>query len=633
MYKLIKEKYEYWKTSPDFDETTHKELEEISGDEKEIHDRFYKDLTFGTGGLRGIMGAGTNRINEYTVTKATQGLAEYIKQEKDACIFTCEDEEENGKLTERKSAVIAYDTRNNSKELAEKTALCLNANGIPTYIFESFRPTPELSYAVRKLRCRAGIVITASHNPKEYNGYKVYWADGAQITDNLAKGITEEIQKISQVNQIKTTTKENAEKQGLYNVIGKETDDSYIKELKKLSKNIKEENQKEKNLKIVYTPLHGTGNMPVKRILKKQGFKNLYTVKEQEKPDGEFPTVKNPNPEDKRAFTLALKLAEEKNADIVLATDPDADRLGVYAKDKKTNKYIPVTGNMTGLLLTEYILERKKQQKAENTAKENEEAKKTKDIIITTIVSTKMIRRMAKEYDAAVTETLTGFKYIGEQIRFLKTEQKRNAQQNIIKPGYEYIFGFEESCGYLPETYARDKDACAAAMLLCEAAEYYAEKNITLTEQIENIYKKYGYYKEELLTITLEGEQGEQKIKKYIEEKRREAKKNKQTKQEERIGGLKILETRDYLEEDYIYEEVITKKSLYKEEKRIPKANVIYYELEKESFVCIRPSGTEPKMKVYIGVRGEGRKEAEERIEEIKEKYMKEMERLKKSEE
>lgn len=621
MNSQIKEKYENWKTSPYFDEKTKKELESIK-DEKEIQDRFYKDLAFGTGGLRGIMGAGTNRINEYTVTKATQGLANYIKQEKDELVFSCEDEEQNKTLKQRKSVAIAYDSRKNSKELAEKTALCLNANNIKTYIFDNIRPTPELSYAVRKLKCRAGIVITASHNPKEYNGYKVYGSDGAQITDALANGITEEIKKIQNIQDIKTTTKEKAEKQGLYNVIGKETDDSYIEELKKLTKNTEKENKKEKNLKIVYTPLHGTGNNLVNRILKEQGVTNIYTVKEQEEPDPEFSTVKNPNPEDKKAFELALKLAEEKDADIVLATDPDADRLGVYAKDKKTNKYIPITGNMTGLLLSEYILERKK----ENNEKTE---KNTKDIIITTIVSTKMIRRIAEEYKICLTETLTGFKYIGEQIRFLKTIQNENKKtENKNIPEYEYIFGFEESCGYLPGTYARDKDAVAAAMLLCEAASYYAEKNITLTEQIQNMYIKYGYYKEELISIKMTGEEGEEKIRKYMEEKRREAKEQKEMGEEKKICGLKILNIRDYREEKHIYEDVLTKESLYKEEKRMPKANVIYYELEKESFVCIRPSGTEPKIKIYIGVRGEREEEAEEKIKEIQEEYEKELKKL-----
>lgn len=608
----IRQKYEYWKTSLCFDEATRKELEAIS-DDNEISDRFCKDLTFGTGGLRGILGAGTNRINKYTVTKATQGLAEYIKSKKDTDIFKCEDEEENGKPEERKGIAIAYDSRHMSKELAEETALCLNANGIKTYIFDHLRPTPELSYAVRKLKCRAGIVITASHNPKEYNGYKVYWADGAQITDALAKGITEEIQKVKDIQNIKTTTKEKAEKEGLYNVIGKETDDSYISELKKLVINPEILKQNAGALKIVYTPLHGAGNLPVKRILKELGFNNIYTVKQQEEPDGDFPTVKYPNPEDKGAFELALKLAKEKDADILLATDPDADRLGVYVKDRKTQKYISLTGNMTGLLLAEYILSQRREKKRKNT----QSTKNAADTIVTTIVSSKMIREIAKEYKACLIETLTGFKYIGEQIRFFKTEKKQSTKES---GEYEYVFGFEESCGYLPGTYARDKDACAAAMLLCEAAAYYAGKNITLTEQMKNIYEKYGYFKEHLISINLPGEEGQEKIRKYMEKKRKEAKEFKEGKTGE-ICGLKILKIRDYEKEEYIYENALTGESLYEEAKKIPKANVIYYELEKESWICIRPSGTEPKMKVYIGVRGKREDEAEELLDKIAQRY------------
>jgi len=460
-----KEMYEEWCNNQLFDQETKKELEIIRDNEKEIEDRFYKELEFGTAGLRGVMGAGTNRMNKYTVGKTTQGLANFIKKE-------------GG---EQKGVAISYDSRNNSKEFSEITALCLNANGIKTYIFENLRPVPQLSHAVRELGCIAGIMITASHNPPKYNGYKVYWDDGAQIIAPKDKLIIEEVKSISDYNEIKTIEKEEAIKSGLYNVIGEEMDDKYMLELKKQILNpeiIKEQ----KDLSIVYTPLHGSGNIPVQKILKEIGFENVNIVKGQEEPDGNFPTVDYPNPEDKKAFKLALELAREKNAEIVLATDPDADRLGVYVKDSKTGEYKEFTGNMSGLLIAEYILSQKK----EKGLLPNNGA------MIKSIVSSIMANPIAKEYDVKLMEVLTGFKYIGEKMKeFDQTGE------------YTYLFGYEESYGCLVGTHARDKDAVVAVMCLCEAAAYYKKQGLTLWDQMINIYEKYGYYKEGIKQLTL----------------------------------------------------------------------------------------------------------------------------------
>ena len=469
------EKYNEWCNSEIFDEETKKELRNIT-DENEIKDRFYKNLEFGTAGLRGIIGAGTNRMNKYTVTQATQGLANYIKK--------------NGK--ESKGVAIAYDSRNMSKEFSKWTALCLNANGIKTYRFESLRPTPELSFAVRYLNCIAGIVITASHNPAEYNGYKVYWEDGAQIVSPVDKEIMAEVKAVTDFSKIKDISMEEAKEKCLYNEIGEDIDKVYIEELKKLVLNKDIISKVQKDLKIVYTPLHGTGNIPVQRILKEIGFENVYVVPEQEKPDGNFTTVKYPNPEDKKAFELALNLAQKVDADIVLATDPDADRLGIYAKDTKTGEYMPFTGNMSALLIAEYELSQKKEK---GLLQKN-------GALITTIVSSNMAEAIANEYNVKLIEVLTGFKYIGEQIKHFEETKE-----------YEYVFGFEESYGCLIGTHARDKDAIVAVMALCEAAAYYKNKNLTLWDQMINIYEKYGYYKEDLLSLTLEGASGARKIK------------------------------------------------------------------------------------------------------------------------
>lgn len=570
------DEYTRWIESNFIDEDTKKELIKIKDNKKEIEDRFYKNLEFGTAGLRGIIGAGTNRMNKYTVSKATQGLANYIIKN-------------NG---QNKGVAIAYDSRHMSKEFSEITANCLNANGIKTYVFESLRPVPELSYTVRKLGCIAGVMITASHNPSKYNGYKVYWDDGAQVVPPHDKGIINEVNKIEKYEDAKIINKDEAIKKGLYNIIGKEVDDCYIEELKKLSLNpniIKEQ----KDLKIVYTPLHGTGRKPVQRILKEIGFKNVYIVSEQEEPDGDFPTVDYPNPEDKNAFRLALELAQNKNADIVLATDPDADRLGVYAKDSKTGKYMSFTGNMSGMLIAEYILSQRKEKGILHS----------NGALITSIVSTDLSKAIGKEYNLKVFEVLTGFKYIGEKIR--QFEESKD---------YTYEFGFEESYGCLIGTYARDKDAIAAVMMLCEAAAYYKSKGLTLWDQMLNIYKKYGYYKEDIMSLTLEGADGAEKIKEILN--------NLRTNPLLKIWKYKVLEFRDYKEEKII-------NMLTKDEKKpqLPNSNVLYYELENNCWCCVRPSGTEPKIKFYIGVKEKTEEEADNAIKQIKEELLKYIEK------
>lgn len=554
------EKYNEWCNSEIFDEETKKELRNIT-DENEIKDRFYKNLEFGTAGLRGIIGAGTNRMNKYTVTQATQGLANYIKK--------------NGK--ESKGVAIAYDSRNMSEEFSKWTALCLNANGIKTYRFESLRPTPELSFAVRYLNCIAGIVITASHNPAEYNGYKVYWEDGAQIVSPVDKEIMAEVKAVTDFSKIKDISMEEAKEKCLYNEIGEDIDKVYIEELKKLVLNKDIISKVQKDLKIVYTPLHGTGNIPVQRILKEIGFENVYVVPEQEKPDGNFTTVKYPNPEDKKAFELALNLAQKVDADIVLATDPDADRLGIYAKDTKTGEYMPFTGNMSALLIAEYELSQKKEK---GLLQKN-------GALITTIVSSNMAEAIANEYNVKLIEVLTGFKYIGEQIKHFEETKE-----------YEYVFGFEESYGCLIGTHARDKDAIVAVMALCEAAAYYKNKNLTLWDQMINIYEKYGYYKESQISITMQGIDGAEKIKAILNNLRNNSPKT--------IGQYKVIEARDYdagIVENYETGE--------KSEIKLPKSNVLYYQLEDSAWCCVRPSGTEPKIKFYIGIKGNSMDDAE----------------------
>lgn len=562
------EKYNEWLNDTAISEEDKEELKAIKSDEKEIEDRFYKDLEFGTAGLRGVIGIGTNRMNKYTVTKATQGLANYIIKK-------------NG---QERGVAIAYDSRRMSNEFSEQTALCLNANGIKTYRFDSLRPTPELSFAVRQLGCIAGIVITASHNPPEYNGYKVYWEDGAQIVEPTDKEIINEVNAIKDLSTIKSMDRKEAEEKGLYNTIGKEIDDKYIETLKKLVVNQDAINKMQKDIKIVYTPLHGTGNIPVQRILKEIGFENVYVVPEQEKPDGEFPTVSYPNPEDPKAFTLALELAKKVDADIVLANDPDADRLGVYVKDTDTNEYIQFNGNMTGNLLAEYILSQKKDN---GTLPVN-------GAVIKTIVSSNLTDAIAKAYGVKLFSTLTGFKNIAKIIRGF--EENNNE--------YECLYSYEESYGCIIGTHARDKDGIVAVMTLCEAAAYYKMNGMTLWDQMNNMYKKYGYYKEKQFSITLKGAEGAEQIKKMME--------NLRNSPPAKIGKYKVISVGDYRSQIIRNNETGEETST-----NLPKSNVLYYELEDDAWCCVRPSGTEPKIKFYMGVKENSMEETENELQNI----------------
>lgn len=561
--------YESWLEDPYFDEDTKAELRGIAEDAGEIEERFYRDLEFGTGGLRGIIGAGTNRMNIYTVRKATQGLANFILKEN----------------AQEKGVAIAFDSRNMSPEFAEEAALCLAANGIKAYIFPSLRPTPMLSFALRELGCTAGIVVTASHNPPEYNGYKVYWEDGAQITFPKDKEIIGEVNAITDHGQVKTMDLEAAKAAGLYQVIGPDMDDKYMAALKKLAIHPEIMKEEGNDLKIVYTPLHGTGNLPVRRVLEELGFTNVYVVEEQALPDGDFPTVSYPNPEDKNAFDLALNLAKEVDADIVLATDPDADRLGVYAKDSSTGEYMSFTGNMSGILILEYILS---QKRALGTLPEN-------GAVVTTIVSGKMAREIAEAYHVDLIETLTGFKYIGEQIKFFEQDHE-----------HEYVFGYEESYGCLVGTHARDKDAVAAVMALCEAAAFCKRQGLTLCDKMKELFEAYGYYKEGLCTVTLKGKDGAKRIASLMEGIRENVPKT--------VGGLAVTQFRDY-KADVLLDRASGTKSTT----GLPKSNVLYFELEEGAWCCIRPSGTEPKIKFYIGVRGADEEAAEKKLAELTE--------------
>ncbi len=567
------EQYNEWLSSPYFDEATKSELKALEGNDKEIEERFYRELEFGTGGLRGILGAGTNRMNVYTVRKASQGLANFIKKE-------------GG---EKKGVAIAFDSRRMSPEFADEAALCLAANGIKAYVFESLRPTPELSFALRELGCIAGIVVTASHNPPEYNGYKVYWEDGAQITAPKDKDIIAEVGKVQDYNEVRTMDKEEAKKAGLYETIGKEIDDKYIAALKKQVVNPEVIKEVGKDLKIVYTPLHGTGNIPARRVLKELGFENVYVVPEQELPDGNFPTVGYPNPEDPKAFALALKLAKEKDADIVLATDPDADRLGVYAKDSKTGEYMSFTGNMSGMLICEYLLSQKKEK---GTLSKN-------GAVIKTIVTTNMCDEVAKAYDMKLIEVLTGFKFIGEQIKYFE-------QQNT----YHYEFGFEESYGCLVGTHARDKDAIVAVMCLCEAAAFYKKQGLTLWDQMIRIFEKYGYFREGLEAITLKGMEGVAKIKEMLD--------NLRANPQKQLGKYKVLAIRDYDKNTITDMETGQVKPT-----GLPKSNVLYYDLEDSAWFCARPSGTEPKVKFYMGVKGSSFEDANAQLEDLRKEVLK----------
>lgn len=506
-------------------------------------------------------------MNIYTVRQATQGLANYIISQKG----------------QNKGVAIAFDSRIMSPEFAEEAALCLNANGIKAYVFESLRPTPELSFAVRHLGCIAGIVVTASHNPREYNGYKVYWEDGAQITPPHDKNILAEVAKVTEFSMVKTMEKAEAVAAGLFQTIGAEVDDCYMEELKKQSIHPEVIKVMAKDIKIVYTPLHGTGNIPVRRVLKELGFENVYVVEEQELPDGNFPTVSYPNPESEKAFELALNLAQKVDADIVLATDPDADRLGVYCKDTKSGEYVSFTGNMSGMLIAEYIL---RERTKTGTMPEN-------PALVETIVTTDMAKAISKAYDVKLIEVLTGFKFIGEQIKWFE-------EQNT----YNYVFGLEESYGCLAGTYARDKDACVAVMMLCEVASWCKSKNMTLWDAMLDMYERYGYYQEGLETITLKGMDGAEQIQAMMTKMRNNPPKE--------LAGLEVLAVRDYSADtrtDLKTKEVTST--------NLPASNVLYYELSNHSWCCVRPSGTEPKIKFYFGVVGESLEDGKAKLEAL----------------
>ena len=564
-----KEQYEFWLQDAYFDEKTREELKSIEGNEKEIEDRFYKELEFGTGGLRGVIGAGTNRMNIYTVRRATQGLANYIISQ-------------GGK---DRGVAIAYDSRRMSPEFADEAALCLSANGIKAYVFDALRPTPELSFALRKLGCISGIVITASHNPPEYNGYKAYWEDGAQVTAPKDKEIIEEVKKVTDYHQVKTMDKDEALKAGLYQVIGAEIDDAYMAELKKQIIHPEVIKEVADDIRIVYSPFHGTGNVPVRRILSELGFKHVYVVPEQELPDPDFTTLEYPNPEDPKAFTLALKLAKEKNADIVLATDPDADRLGIYALDSKTGEYMPFTGNMSGMLIAEYIL---RERAATGTMPEN-------PALVTTIVTTNMARAISDDYRVKFIEVLTGFKYIGEQIKLFEQSGSNN-----------YVFGLEESYGCLAGTHARDKDAVVAVMCLCEVAAWCKKNGITVWDQMLKLYEKYGYFKETQYAITLKGIDGSKQIAEMMDKLRSNPPKN--------FGELVVKELRDYDRDVTTNMETGTQSPT-----GLPKSNVLYFDLTNDSWCCARPSGTEPKIKFYMGVKGSSLEDAQDKVEKLTE--------------
>lgn len=556
--------FNFWLEDSYFDQKTKEELLAIRNDDKEVEDRFYKELEFGTGGLRGVIGAGTNRMNIYTVRKATQGLANYIQKQGGS----------------DKGVAIAYDSRRMSPEFADEAALCLAANGIKAYVFESLRPTPMLSFALRKLGCISGIVITASHNPPEYNGYKAYWEDGAQVTAPKDQEIIEEVKAVTDYHTVKTMEKAAAMEQGLYTVLGNEIDDAYMVELKKQIIHPDIIKEVADDIKIVYSPFNGTGNIPVRRILSELGFKHVYVVPEQEMPDPDFTTLDYPNPEDPKAFTLALKLAKEKGADVVMATDPDADRLGIYALDSKSGEYIPFTGNMSGMLIAEYIM---RERIATATMPAN-------PALVTTIVTTNMTHAITKAYGVKEIDVLTGFKYIGEQIKFFEQTGSHN-----------YVFGLEESYGCLAGTHARDKDAVVAVMCLAEVAAYCKKQGITLWDMMIELYEKYGYYKETQYAITKKGKEGLEEIATMMEQLRANP--------PQAFGDLKVRKLRDYKQDKVIDMET-------KEETKtgLPNSNVLYFELDNDSWCCARPSGTEPKIKFYMGVKGNSLKDAEEKV-------------------
>jgi phosphoglucomutase len=567
MLERVAQQLNYWLTDPYFDDQTKKELLAVRNDEKEVEDRFYKDLAFGTGGLRGVIGAGTNRMNIYTVRKATQGLANYINKNGDP----------------KRGVAIAYDCRRMSAEFARETALCLAANGIKAYLSDTLRPVPEESFATRYFHCQAGVEITASHNPPEYNGYKVYWEDGAQVVPPHDTGIIADVNAVTSYDEVKTMSEEDAKAKGLLVYFGKEIDDAYMEALKKQIIHPEVIKEMADDIRIVYTPFHGTGLVPVTRVLSELGFKHVYVVPEQRDPDPEFTTLESPNPENPKSFTLALELAKEKDADIVLATDPDADRLGVYAKDSKTGEYMCFTGNMSGMLIGEYIL---RERTLTHTMPE-------KPAFVTTIVTTNLARKIAEHYGLHYVEVLTGFKYIGEQIRLFEENHS-----------YNYVFGLEESYGCLPGTHARDKDAPAAVMMLCEAAAFYKKQGKTLWDQMLHIYEEYGYYKETQLAITMPGMDGARQISALMDKLRANPPK--------KLAQWDVLRVRDYETG-----KIVDAKTGEESSTGLPKSNVLYYDLSDDAWCCARPSGTEPKIKFYMGVRGTSLEDAAQKNKEL----------------
>ncbi len=562
---------EYWLNDSYFDDETKQELMAIRNDEAEVEDRFYRELEFGTGGLRGVIGAGTNRMNKYVVRKATQGLANYIKKN-------------GGPDAAKKGVAISYDCRRFSPEFADETALCLAANGIKAYVSDILRPTPELSFALREFGCIAGVMVTASHNPPEYNGYKVYWQDGAQITPPHDTGIISEVVAITDYHEVKTMSKEDAIAQGLYVSFGQEIDDKYMVELKKQIIHQDVIDEMAEKFTIVYSPFHGTGNLPVRRVLKELGFKNVFVVPEQELPDPDFTTLAYPNPEDPKAFELALKLAKEKDADIVLATDPDADRLGIYAKDTKTGEYVAFTGNMSGMLIGDYIL---RERQATGTMPAN-------PAFVTTIVTTNMAKAVAKKYGLHYIEVLTGFKYIGEQIKLFE----ENGQS------YNYVFGLEESYGCLAGTHARDKDAVVAVMMLCELAAFYKKQGKSVWDAMIDMYEEYGYYKEGQYSITMKGKEGAEQIAALMDRLRKNPPKE--------FGRWTVEEFRDYKTG-----KTLDMASGKEGQTGLPTSNVLYFALNDDAWCCARPSGTEPKIKFYMGVKGKDLADAEKLLNEL----------------
>ena len=556
-------RYEQWLNDPFIDEETKAELRSIADNEMEIKERFFKELEFGTGGLRGIIGNGSNRLNQYTVGKASQGLANYIKKEG----------------TQAQGVAIAYDSRFMSPEFAEVAGLIFAANGIPAFVYPSLRPVPMLSFAVRELGCTAGVVLTASHNPPEYNGYKVYWADGAQVVAPRDKGIITEVNAVTDFGMIQRMDRAEAEAKKLFNLIGEEVDEAFDKNVQASLMNPEMIQRMGDKLNIVYTPLHGSGNMPVRRNLEKAGFKNVYIVKEQEMPDSSFSTVDYPNPEDVKVFVMAQELAAKVDADVLIGTDPDADRVGAMVKDDK-GAFVALTGNHVGALATEYILSQRKEQGRlpENGA------------VIKTIVSTEMITPICEAYGVEKMDVLTGFKFIGEKIKgFDETGS------------HQYLYGFEESYGCLGGTYARDKDAVYAAVLICEMAAYYKEKGMTLYEALLALYEKYGYFREGVKSLTMKGLEGMERIALIMKTFRENT--------PAELGGFKVVVAKDY--KTQVFKNLVTGEE---SGSPLPVSDVLHYTLEDGTWVCIRPSGTEPKLKFYIGVKADSLQAAEDKV-------------------